>query len=177
MLRLEDVWKVYQMGKVEVKALRGISLEIERGEFMVVLGPSGCGKTTMLNIIGGIDRPTRGRVIFDGRDITDYDEKELTMHRRRNVGFIFQFFNLIPTLTARENVEIAADLVESPRDVEEVLEMVGLADRAEHFPAELSGGEQQRVAIARALVKNPPLILADERLAASTLRLERLCLR
>ena len=162
MLRLEDVWKVYQMGKVEVSALRGINLEIERGEFMVVLGPSGCGKTTMLNIIGGIDRPTRGRVIFDGKDITNYNEDMLTMHRRNNVGFIFQFFNLIPTLTARENVEIAADLVESPRDVDEVLKMVGLADRAEHFPAELSGGEQQRVAIARALVKNPPIILADE---------------
>ncbi|AAB89431.1 MULTISPECIES: ABC transporter ATP-binding protein [Archaeoglobus] len=162
MLRLEDVWKVYQMGKVEVSALRGINLEIERGEFMVVLGPSGCGKTTMLNIIGGIDRPTRGRVIFDGKDITNYNEDRLTMHRRNNVGFIFQFFNLIPTLTARENVEIAADLVESPRDVDEVLKMVGLADRAEHFPAELSGGEQQRVAIARALVKNPPIILADE---------------
>nr|WP_290623515.1 MULTISPECIES: ABC transporter ATP-binding protein [unclassified Archaeoglobus] len=162
MIELREVWKSYIMGKVEVNALRGVNLQVESGEFVVVLGPSGCGKTTMLNIIGGIDRPTKGRVIFDGRDITDYDDNALTMHRRKNVGFIFQFFNLIPTLTARENVEIAADLVEKSRDVEEVLEVVGLKERASHFPAELSGGEQQRVAIARALVKNPPIILADE---------------
>ncbi|WP_202320598.1 ABC transporter ATP-binding protein [Archaeoglobus neptunius] len=162
MLELRDVWKTYRMGKVEVNALRGIDLEIEMGEFVVVLGPSGCGKTTMLNIIGGIDRPTKGSIIFDGVDISQLDDRDLTLHRRKNIGFIFQFFNLIPTLTAMENVEIAASLVEKPRDTMEVLEIVGLRERANHFPSELSGGEQQRVAIARALVKNPPLILADE---------------
>jgi putative ABC transport system ATP-binding protein len=159
---LEDVWKIYKMGKVEVTALGGVNLEINRGEFVVVLGPSGCGKTTLLNVIGGIDSPTRGRIIFNGRDVSKLDELAMTLHRRKNIGFIFQFFNLIPTLTAEENVRLAAELVDDPRDVDEVLEIVGLLDRANHFPSELSGGEQQRVAIARALVKNPLLILADE---------------
>jgi putative ABC transport system ATP-binding protein len=162
MLVLEDVWKVYRMGAVDVVALRAINLEIYEGEFVVVLGPSGCGKTTLLNVVGGIDNPTRGRIIFNGSDISGLDETGMTYHRRRNIGYIFQFFNLIPTLTARENVLLAAELVENPRDVDEVLEIVGLLERADHFPSELSGGEQQRVAIARALVKNPPLILADE---------------
>lgn len=162
MLELESVWKIYKMGAVEVVALKDVNLEIEKGDFVVVLGPSGCGKTTMLNIIGGIDTPTRGRVIFNGTDVSALDEEKLTLYRRQNVGFIFQFFNLIPTLTARENVMLTADLVDEPRDVNEVLDIVGLADRANHFPSELSGGEQQRVAIARALIKNPPLILADE---------------
>jgi putative ABC transport system ATP-binding protein len=161
-LRLTDVWKIYRMGKVDVTALRGINLEIDRGDFIVVLGPSGCGKTTLLNIIGGIDNPTKGRIIFNGRDVSNLSEYEMTMHRRKNIGYIFQFFNLIPTLTAKENVMLSAELVENPRDVDEVLNTVGLLERADHFPSELSGGEQQRVAIARALVKNPPLILADE---------------
>ncbi|WP_456478448.1 ABC transporter ATP-binding protein [Geoglobus ahangari] len=162
LLKLVDVWKTYRMGAVDVHALRGIDLEVKRGEFVVVLGPSGSGKTTLLNLVGGIDTPTRGDILFNGINVSSLSEEELTMHRRRNVGFIFQFFNLIPTLTARENVMLAAELVENPRDVDEVLEIVGLKDRSEHFPSELSGGQQQRVAIARALVKNPPLILADE---------------
>ncbi|MBE8539785.1 ATP-binding cassette domain-containing protein [Geoglobus acetivorans] len=162
LISLEDVWKTYRMDRVEVHALRGATLEVGEGEFVVILGPSGSGKTTLLNIIGGIDLPTKGKVYFRGRDISKLDDRELTLHRRKNVGFVFQFFNLLPTLTARENVMIAQELVDNPRDVDEVLEFVGLGDRANHFPSELSGGEQQRVAIARALVKNPPLILADE---------------
>ncbi|RLI77205.1 ABC transporter ATP-binding protein [Archaeoglobales archaeon] len=162
MLELVDVWKVYKMGIVDVIALKEINLEIHSGEFIVVLGPSGSGKTTLLNLIGGIDTPTKGKILFNNTDISKLDENGLTMHRRKNVGFIFQFFNLIPTLTAKENVMLAAELVEKPKDVGEVLEIVGLKHRQDHFPAELSGGEQQRVAIARALVKNPPLILADE---------------
>ncbi|MCL6519422.1 MAG: ABC transporter ATP-binding protein [Armatimonadetes bacterium] len=150
------------MGKVIVQALKPTWLKIERGKFVVILGPSGSGKTTVLNLIGGIDRPTEGRVLFEGRDLTEMTEDEITEYRRKCVGFVFQFFNLIPTLTARENVEFVAELVENPADVMEVLSEVGLADRADHFPSELSGGEQQRVAIARALVKNPPLLLADE---------------
>ncbi len=161
-LRFEDVWKIYKMGKVDVVALRGISFSVEEGEFVVVLGPSGSGKTTMLNIAGGIDRPTKGRVFFRDIEISSLDEKELTMFRRKHVGFVFQFFNLIPTLTARENVQLSAELVDDPRDVDEVLEIVGLKHRADHLPTEMSGGEQQRVAIARALVKNPDLILCDE---------------
>jgi len=162
LLKLIDVWKTYRMGAVNVHALRGVNLDVEKGEFVVVLGPSGSGKTTLLNLIGGIDVPTKGDIFFNGTNISSLDETGLTLHRRKNVGFIFQFFNLIPTLTARENVLLAAELVENPRDVDEVLEIVGLKQRANHFPSELSGGEQQRVAIARALVKNPPLILADE---------------
>jgi len=162
LLKLTSVWKTYRMGAVEVHALRGVDLDVEKGEFIVVLGPSGSGKTTLLNLIGGIDTPTRGNIVFNGEEISDLDESKLTIHRRRNIGFIFQFFNLIPTLTARENILLSSELVESPRDVNEVLEIVGLKERADHFPSELSGGEQQRVAIARALVKNPPLILADE---------------
>ena len=162
LLKLIDVWKTYRMGAVDVHALRGINLEVGRGEFIVVLGPSGSGKTTLLNLVGGIDTPTKGDILFNGINVSSLDESELTMHRRKNVGFIFQFFNLIPTLTAKENVLLAAELVANPRDVDEVLEIVGLKHRADHFPSELSGGEQQRVAIARALVKSPPLILADE---------------
>ncbi|MDI6827075.1 MAG: ABC transporter ATP-binding protein [Armatimonadota bacterium] len=150
------------MGKVTVQALKPTWLKIQRGEFIVILGPSGSGKTTVLNLIGGIDRPTEGRVLFEGRDLSKMTEDEITEYRRKCVGFIFQFFNLIPTLTAKENVEFVAELVENPADVMEVLSEVGLADRADHFPSELSGGEQQRIAIARALVKNPPLLLADE---------------
>ncbi len=162
MLRFEGVWKVYRMGRVDVVALRDVSLEVEEGEFVVVLGPSGSGKTTMLNIAGGIDRPTRGRVFFKELEISSLDEKGLTDFRRNHVGFVFQFFNLVPTLTAKENVQLAAELVDDPMDVDEVLEMVGLKHRANHFPFEMSGGEQQRVAIARALVKRPDIILGDE---------------
>ncbi|AGK60130.1 ABC-type antimicrobial peptide transport system, ATPase component [Archaeoglobus sulfaticallidus PM70-1] len=162
MIKIENVWKIYRMGAVDVVALRDVTLEIERGEFVVILGPSGCGKTTLLNLIGGLDKPSKGRIFFNGIEVSSLSEEELTMHRRQNIGFIFQFFNLIPTLTARENVMLASDLVDNPRSADEVLEIVGLGDRADHFPSELSGGEQQRVAIARALVKSPPLILADE---------------
>jgi putative ABC transport system ATP-binding protein len=159
--RLEGVSKVYGGGELALRALDDVSLDIPRGEFVVMLGPSGSGKTTMLNILGGIDRPTDGSVVVEDQDITRLSDSELTLYRRR-VGFVFQFFNLIPTLTAVENVETAADLVESPRDPLEVLREVDLANRADHFPSELSGGEQQRVAIARALVTDPPLVLCDE---------------
>jgi len=162
LLQLEDVSRSYQMGQVEVKALTGVTLNIVRGEFMVILGPSGSGKTTLLNLIGGIDSPTSGKITVDGIEITALDEKGLTGYRRDHIGFVFQFFNLIPTLTAKENVEFAAELVEKPRDVMEVLELVGLKERADHYPSELSGGEQQRVAIARAMVKDPPILLCDE---------------
>ncbi len=161
-LRFENVWKIYKMGKVDVIALRGVNISIEEGEFVVVLGPSGSGKTTMLNIAGGIDKPTKGKVFFRDMEISSLNEKELTMFRRRHIGYVFQFYNLIPTLTARENVQLSAELVDNPRDVDEVLEVVGLKHRADHLPTEMSGGEQQRIAIARALVKNPDLILCDE---------------
>ncbi len=162
LIELDGAAKTYTMGKVTVQALKPTWLKIQHGEFIVILGPSGSGKTTILNLIGGIDRPTEGRVLFEGRDLSKMTEDEITEYRRKCVGFIFQFFNLIPTLTAKENVEFVAELVENPADAMEVLSEVGLADRADHFPSELSGGEQQRIAIARALVKNPPLLLADE---------------
>lgn len=162
LVRLEHVSKIYRMGQVEVPALQDVDLEVRRGEFVVILGPSGSGKTTILNMVGGIDVPTSGRVLVSDVDIASYTDAQLTAYRRDHVGFIFQFFNLIPTLTARENVELAAQLVRHPRDVDEVLDAVGLRDRAAHFPSELSGGEQQRVAVARALVKNPPILLCDE---------------
>ena len=161
-LQLEDVSRSYQMGLVEVKALTGVTLDITRGEFIVILGPSGSGKTTLLNLVGGIDFPSSGKITADGIEITALDEKGLTDYRRNHIGFVFQFFNLIPTLTARENVEFAAELVDVPRDPSEVLEVVGLKERADHYPSELSGGEQQRVAIARALAKDPPILLCDE---------------
>jgi putative ABC transport system ATP-binding protein len=161
-LRLENVSRSYQMGLVEVKALTGVTLDIRRGEFIVILGPSGSGKTTLLNLVGGIDSPSSGKITVDGIEISALDEKGLTDYRRNHIGFVFQFFNLIPTLTARENVEFAAELVKEPRDPLEVLEVVGLKERADHYPSELSGGEQQRVAIARALAKDPPILLCDE---------------
>jgi len=161
-IRLEDVAKSYRMGEVEVPALHPINLSVYEGEFIVMLGPSGSGKTTLLNLIGGIDTPTSGRIIFRGMNLAEMDEDQLTAYRRDNVGFVFQFFNLVPTLTARENVEFVAELVKGSRSADDVLAAVGLAERADHFPSELSGGEQQRVAIARALVKAPPLLLADE---------------
>jgi len=162
LLRLEQVSKTYQMGEVEVVALRRVDLEIAAGEFVVVLGPSGSGKTTLLNLIGGIDTPTAGTTTVAGERLSGMTEDELTVYRRRYVGFIFQFYNLIPTLTALENVELVEELVGRGRGSRRVLEEVGLGERAHHFPSELSGGEQQRVAIARALVKDPQVLLADE---------------
>jgi len=162
LLRLAGVSKVYQMGEIEVVALRQVNLEIASGEFVVVLGPSGSGKTTLLNLIGGIDSPTSGSVMVAGERLSGMSEDELTQYRRRYVGFVFQFFNLIPTLTAFENIELVEELVDHGRGARRVLEEVGLGARADHFPSELSGGEQQRVAIARALVKDPEVLLADE---------------
>jgi putative ABC transport system ATP-binding protein len=166
LIHLESVTREYQMGEVTVRALRGLDLEVSRGEYLVLLGPSGCGKTTTLNLVGGLDRPTAGRVVVDGEDIVRLDDARLTKFRRDKAGFVFQFFNLIPTLTAAENVEFALALtsgtVESQRRSRELLDLVGLADRADHFPSQLSGGEQQRVAIARALANRPLLLLCDE---------------
>jgi putative ABC transport system ATP-binding protein len=162
LVRLERASKVYKMGEIEVHALREVDLDVRPGELVVILGPSGSGKTTVLNLVGGIDVVSSGRVLIEGTDISTFGDGELTAYRRNRIGFVFQFFNLIPTLTARENVELAAELVRSPRNIEEVLDAVGLGERAAHFPGELSGGEQQRVAIARALVKNPPILLCDE---------------
>ncbi|NLG86672.1 MAG: ABC transporter ATP-binding protein [Firmicutes bacterium] len=150
------------MGEVKVEALRETSLDIYKGELIVILGPSGSGKSTLLNIVGGMDRPTEGRVFYRGRDITEFDDKELTLYRRREVGFIFQLYNLMASLTARENVELATELVNNPLSAEEVLAGGGLKERMDHFPSQLSGGEQQRVAIARAVAKNPGLLLGDE---------------
>jgi len=158
----ESLSKSYQMGQVTVHALRGVNLEIYEGEFLVLLGPSGSGKSTLLNLVGGMDRPTSGRIMLCRTDLARLNERELTLYRRNHVGFIFQFFNLIPTLTARENVEVAAQICSNPLPVEQALEMVGLSERADHFPSQLSGGEQQRVAIARAVCKNPEVILGDE---------------
>jgi putative ABC transport system ATP-binding protein len=164
---LEDVVKSYEMGAVTVTALNHTDLTLARGEFVAILGPSGSGKTTLLNLLGGIDSPTEGRILIDGEDISTYDQRQLTLFRRRKVGFVFQFFNLIPTLSARENVAFALELARrdgTPLNLEAdaLLAQVGLADRAEHFPYQLSGGEQQRVAVARALAKDPVMILGDE---------------
>jgi putative ABC transport system ATP-binding protein len=164
---LEDVVKTYEMGEVTVTALNHTDLTLKRGEFVAILGPSGSGKTTLLNLLGGIDSPTEGSIIIDGEDISTYNQRQLTLFRRRKVGFVFQFFNLIPTLSARENVEFALELARrdgSRLDLEaqSLLDQVGLAERAEHFPYQLSGGEQQRVAVARALAKDPVMILGDE---------------
>jgi len=161
-LTLRQVSKTFVMGEVQVPVLRGVNLAIPAGRLMVILGPSGSGKTTLLNLIGGIDAPTAGDLRFDGTSLTDLSEKELTRYRRECVGFVFQFYNLVPTLTALENVMVSAELVERPMDPRKALEVVDLADRMDHFPAQLSGGEQQRVAIARALAKDPRLLLCDE---------------
>jgi putative ABC transport system ATP-binding protein len=150
------------MGEVAVHVLKNVTLDIRRGEFLAMVGPSGSGKTTILNIIGGMDQPTAGSVIYDGRDLTKASGRELTRYRREEIGFVFQFYNLVPNLTARENILVSTEIAEAPRDVDEVLRLVGLEERAGHFPAQLSGGEQQRVAIARALAKNPQLLLCDE---------------
>jgi putative ABC transport system ATP-binding protein len=162
LLHLDGVGKTYQMGEVAVEVLKQIDLQIFSGELLVMVGPSGSGKTTMLNLIGGLDTPTAGQVWYRERDISDSTPRELTKYRRETIGFVFQFYNLIPNLTARENVMVGTEISSNPMDVDEVLELVGLATRGDHFPAQLSGGEQQRVAIARALAKNPELLLCDE---------------
>ncbi len=161
-LKATNLSKTYQMGEIEVNALREIDFEIYDGEFVVILGPSGSGKSTMLNLIGGMDKASKGKVFYGEQGIHDANEKELTNYRRHAVGFVFQFYNLIPNLTAYENVKLSVEITKNPLDVSEVLEQVGLADRAEHFPAQLSGGQQQRVAIARAIAKNPDILLCDE---------------
>ena len=160
--RLEGVTKQYEVGDAVVYALRDVSLDIQEGQFVVLLGPSGSGKTTLLNMIGGLDVPTRGQIWVGGSEITNMNEASLTMYRRKQVGFIFQFFNLVPSLTAGENVEMVAELTGNKRNAVPALCSVGLGDRIGHFPAQLSGGEQQRVAIARALAKGPSILLGDE---------------
>ncbi|MBR3159499.1 MAG: ABC transporter ATP-binding protein [Atopobiaceae bacterium] len=157
-----DVCKTYQMGDVEVRAVDGMSFSIERGELVVIVGPSGAGKTTVLNMLGGMDSATSGTITLDGREISGMGERELTQYRRHDIGFVFQFYNLVQNLTALENVELASQICRDPLPADEVLAQVGLASRRDNFPAQLSGGEQQRVAIARALAKNPKLVLADE---------------
>jgi putative ABC transport system ATP-binding protein len=154
--------KVYHMGEVDVHALRGVDLELYAGEFVVLLGPSGSGKSTLLNILGGLDVPTSGTVYYRGQQLTEFDDAALTRYRRLHVGFVFQFYNLIPSLTARENVALVTDIAARPMDPSDALAMVDLVDRQDHFPAQLSGGEQQRVAIARAVAKNPAVLLCDE---------------
>jgi putative ABC transport system ATP-binding protein len=157
-----NLTKTYRMGEVEIHALRGVDLEIYEGEFVVLLGPSGSGKSTLLNILGGLDTATSGEVRWRDHDLVHATERELTQYRRQHVGFVFQFYNLIPSLTVRENVALVTDLVEQPMDPDEALALVGLSHRCDHFPAQLSGGEQQRVAIARAIAKRPDELLCDE---------------
>ena len=159
---VHGVTKVYQMGEVQVHALRGVDLDLYRGEFTVLLGASGSGKSTLLNILGGLDTPTDGHVLYGDRDLTCASESELTRYRRHHVGFVFQFYNLIPSLTALENVAVVTEIAKAPMQPQAALQMVGLGDRLDHFPAQLSGGEQQRVAIARAIAKQPDVLLCDE---------------
>jgi putative ABC transport system ATP-binding protein len=160
--RARGLTKVYPMGEVEVQALRGIDLELYAGELVVLLGPSGSGKSTLLNILGGLDTPTAGEVFYLDRNLSTASERELTLFRRHHVGFVFQFYNLIPSLTARENVAAVTEIAQAPMQPEDALALVGLGQRLDHFPAQLSGGEQQRVAIARAIAKNPAVLLCDE---------------
>ena len=161
-VRMSDVTKVYKMGEVEIHAVDGVDFSIKKGEFVVIVGPSGAGKTTVLNILGGMDTVTRGEVFVDGENIAKYSPRRLTGYRRDDIGFVFQFYNLVPNLTAKENVELALQICKNPLDAKTVLEEVGLGARLDNFPAQLSGGEQQRVSIARALAKNPKLLLCDE---------------
>jgi putative ABC transport system ATP-binding protein len=166
-IELQDVWKIYRMGEFDVPALRGVNLSIRRGEFVAIIGPSGCGKSTMLNMIGCLDKPTRGEVLLEGRDVSGFKGNELARIRGKKIGFVFQTFNLYPTLTALENIQLPMRIHEIPeREIEEtsrkLLDTVGLSERGSHFPAQLSGGEQQRVAIARALSTGPSILLADE---------------
>ena len=161
-VEFRDVRKTYQMGSVEVRAVDGMDFTIERGELCVIVGPSGAGKTTVLNMLGGMDSATSGTILLDGREVSAMGERELTQYRRHDIGFVFQFYNLVQNLTARENVELASQICRDPLPADQVLAEVGLADRMDNFPAQLSGGEQQRVAIARAIAKNPKLLLCDE---------------
>ncbi len=161
-IEFKNVDKIYQMGEVEIKALNKASFEIEKGELVVILGPSGAGKTTCLNLLGGMDSATRGKVLVDKKDITNYSDKELIMYRRNDIGFVFQFYNLVQNLTALENVELAVQLCKDHLNPKTILNKVGLQKRMDNFPSQLSGGEQQRVAIARAIAKNPKLLLCDE---------------
>lgn len=161
-VKLQDITKIYKMGEVEIRAADRINFSIRKGEFVVIVGPSGAGKTTVLNILGGMDTATSGKLIVDGQDVTAYNARQLTGYRREDIGFVFQFYNLVPNLTALENVELALQICRDPLDAREVLREVGLGDRLDNFPAQLSGGEQQRVSIARALAKNPKLLLCDE---------------
>lgn len=161
-IEFHDVCKVYQSGDQKIYALHNMTFSIEKGEFCVIVGPSGAGKTTLLNILGGMDSVTSGSVVFDGKEIGALSAKELTLHRRNNVGFVFQYYNLVQNLTAKENVELAAELCTTSLDADEMLTAVGLSGRENNFPAQLSGGEQQRVSIARALAKNPQIVLCDE---------------
>jgi putative ABC transport system ATP-binding protein len=160
--RARGLTRVFRMGEVEIQALRGVDMDLYAGEFVVLLGASGSGKSTLLNILGGLDAATGGEVFYRGHDLSRADERELTLFRRHHVGFVFQFYNLIPSLTARENVAIVTEIAENPMDPAEALALVGLEKRLDHFPAQLSGGEQQRVAIARAIAKNPAVLLCDE---------------
>lgn len=176
-MRLVEVGRTYQMGEVSVEVLKHVSLEIRAGEFLSVVGPSGSGKTTILNLVGGLDRPTVGRVWYQDRELTTATAAELTRYRREEVGFVFQFYNLVPNLTARENILVSTEISANPRDVDETLRLVGLAERMHHFPSQLSGGEQQRVAIARAVAKNPALLLCDEPTGALDFATGKLVLR
>jgi putative ABC transport system ATP-binding protein len=176
-LRLEEVGRTFYLGELEVEVLQGFSLTVRTGEFLAIVGPSGSGKTTVLNLIGGLDSPSTGRLFFHSQELTSASPAELTRYRRDQIGFVFQFYNLVPNLTARENVLVATEISESPLDVDEVLELVGLTGRADHFPSQLSGGEQQRVAIARAIAKNPALLLCDEPTGALDFATGKLVLR
>ena len=161
-IEFKNVDKIYKMGEVEIKALNKTSFEIEKGELVVIVGPSGAGKTTTLNILGGMDNATSGKVIVDGKDITNLNNKKLIQYRREDIGFVFQFYNLVQNLTAKENVELATQICKDSLNPDEVIEKVGLKNRENNFPSQLSGGEQQRVALARALVNNPSMLIADE---------------
>lgn len=161
-IEFKQVEKVYKMGEVKIEALSGVNFSIDKGEFVIVAGASGAGKSTILNILGGMDKPTSGKVIVDNNEINDYSNKELVTYRRFDIGFVFQFYNLVQNLTAIENLELATQICKNPLDIDEVLDAVGLSHRKNNFPAQLSGGEQQRVAIGRALAKNPKLLLCDE---------------
>ena len=177
LLRLADVGKTFQMGEVAVEVLKHITLDVLDGELLVMVGPSGSGKTTMLNIMGGMDNATYGRVSYRDQDITTATPRELTRFRRESVGFVFQFYNLVPNLTARENVMVSTEISRNPLPVDEVLTMIGIGERMDHFPSQLSGGEQQRVAIARAVAKNPELLLCDEPTGALDFETGKLILR
>ena len=161
-IEFKDVKKIYKMGEVEIAALNGVNFSVDRGECVVIVGASGAGKSTILNILGGMDTATSGQIIVDGKRIDNYSDRDLITYRRYDIGFVFQFYNLVQNLTAKENVELATQICENPLDIDDIMKEVGLENRKDNFPAQLSGGEQQRVAIARALAKNPKLLLCDE---------------